>query len=893
MDVDAGEEGDDELGDDQCAHPLLPFCRPFAQRRSAPLVAHPAPLASVCRFEVEVILAHRAVSGSSPPAFEYLVSWKGYSAAANTWEPVANIMDATLIGDFEARQAAEFEALDEPGLRELLTRAGMPHDDCETRDALLLRAPEARAKLQPQPAEKRTETLSMCWVACDKCEKWRRMPAGARAPPAGEFWECSMNPPDMVNSCLMPQETVRASSSGMSVEKLRARMEREAERDAARQKKLAEKQEKEAARAAEKEKKEAERAAAKAAKEEQALLKEAARELARQQRVEEAAAREAERQEELRKQEEAAKRQRINKFFFVKTAPAPAAAAASARPILLRDGKLATPFHADECTTVAAPPHRRPPSCAEAPGFLAAHVDMLFGTRDTAPGMPAAMRVKCRRERRVRVSRGEARWKWSNMKLLRFDEDVRPPYRGTFTRKRDRGEKEEPEDEDAGANPFAVGDDFGADAFGLAGEGAAADLFGVDEDVSTDAPTAGAGADADADAEEGPRGPLGNGGLSRRRPFGRDTSLFDYDVDSEGEWEPEEEGEDLASDEEAEKGEVADEGEEGEEDDWLVPDDPMDAQPGADEPLEAGAAGSAAASKGSARLQPTLLLAPCLGSGGAMPAALGAYRVVKAPHVAQPGEPPLPRDAATDALLDTPLERREPVDWDAPAPPPRAKSAAAAGADTSGGTPAAAGRAGAPARAVPADQVPRLLELLHGNTAGMARLVELFQEATPEGAVVASKAQIEKQIRAVATKGTMAGVRGACWCVADETWEQFGLTSPAPRAVATDAAAKPGETLTSCVLPSRATDVINPAMRSFFSKSAGTAAGQEEPPSASAAAPNSADDSVKQLFTGQAEAEEEEDEEEAERREEEEAIRAAQAAATAKAAAAAAAVATA
>ena len=35
---------------------------------------------------------------------QYLIRWKGYAAADNTWEPADSIMDSKLILDFERRQ---------------------------------------------------------------------------------------------------------------------------------------------------------------------------------------------------------------------------------------------------------------------------------------------------------------------------------------------------------------------------------------------------------------------------------------------------------------------------------------------------------------------------------------------------------------------------------------------------------------------------------------------------------------------------------------------------------------------------------------------------------------------------------------------------------------------
>jgi hypothetical protein len=41
--------------------------------------------------------------------------------------------------------------------------------------------------------------------------------------------------------------------------------------------------------------------------------------------------------------------------------------------------------------------------------------------------------------------------------------------------------------------------------------------------------------------------------ITGRRPFARDTTLLDYEVDSEAEWEADEEGEECRSDEEDEE----------------------------------------------------------------------------------------------------------------------------------------------------------------------------------------------------------------------------------------------------------------------------------------------------------------------------------------------------
>jgi hypothetical protein len=56
--------------------------------------------------------------------------------------------------------------------------------------------------------------------------------------------------------------------------------------------------------------------------------------------------------------------------------------------------------------------------------------------------------------------------------------------------------------------------------------------------------------------------------ISPRQPFAKDTEYLDYDHDSEAEWEPEEEGEDIKSgDEDDEDVDIADPDDAG----WLVP----------------------------------------------------------------------------------------------------------------------------------------------------------------------------------------------------------------------------------------------------------------------------------------------------------------------------------
>ena len=43
------------------------------------------------------------------------------------------------------------------------------------------------------------------WVACDKCAKWRMLPAGSPAVGGGK-WSCAMNPDARHNTCRAPEQ---------------------------------------------------------------------------------------------------------------------------------------------------------------------------------------------------------------------------------------------------------------------------------------------------------------------------------------------------------------------------------------------------------------------------------------------------------------------------------------------------------------------------------------------------------------------------------------------------------------------------------------------------------------------------------------------------------------
>ena len=197
----------------------------------------------------------------------------------------------------------------------------------------------------------------------------------------------------------------------------------------------------------------------------------------------------------------------------------------------------------------------------------------------SAPRARARLRRSPHRRRRV-VLRSTlsitAPWQWARMKTLAFDEDVRPAYLGTFTHAsfalHAAAEAAEAEalasvdgwidstlDEDAPAT--APGPLFGdAPAPNTAPDGADDDGFeggalgtvagavsglvsgAVSGAVPGAVPDAASGAMSGAmltapapatSSRSFDSRRLGSGALSRRRPFGRDSSLFDYENDSE------------------------------------------------------------------------------------------------------------------------------------------------------------------------------------------------------------------------------------------------------------------------------------------------------------------------------------------------------------------------
>lgn len=84
---------------------------------------------------------------------------------------------------------------------------------------------------------------------------------------------------------------------------------------------------------------------------------------------------------------------------------------------------------------------------------------------------------------------------------------------------------------------------------------------------------------------------------------------------------------------------------------------------------------------------------------------------------------------------------------------------------------------GAPAKGVAPRELPRLAELVHGRCTALSRIIDMFLEGTSEGCPRASRAQVEKEIRSMATRMRTSGGK-ACWIVHPDMQEELGIRTP-------------------------------------------------------------------------------------------------------------------
>lgn len=200
--------------------------------------------------------------------------------------------------------------------------------------------------------------------------------------------------------------------------------------------------------------------------------------------------------------------------------------------------------------------------------------------------------------------------------------------------------------------------------------------------------------------------------ISPRNPWKKDEDIFDYDVDSDEEWEEEEPGESLSDSNDEE--EEVEGGDEEEDDGWMVPHGYLSEDEGCDDDEEVTpevlkARQRAKAQAWEAELQAKKQVAP--------PVHLGCYWKDDT-SIPQPDLDIL-RQFEMVCLRRFPLETQL-------SSPPASDNGGERNQDRSGGG-ATPGTKGARKRAVPEEAIPHLIRLLHGNPFGIKKLVREFR----------------------------------------------------------------------------------------------------------------------------------------------------------------------
>jgi Chromo (CHRromatin Organisation MOdifier) domain len=86
-------------------HPVfhVSLLEPFHARDGQPAPPGPIPIDGEDEWEIDSILAKRVRYGKA----QYLVRWKGYSPADDSWEPEETVQDTEVLDRFEAQQEAK------------------------------------------------------------------------------------------------------------------------------------------------------------------------------------------------------------------------------------------------------------------------------------------------------------------------------------------------------------------------------------------------------------------------------------------------------------------------------------------------------------------------------------------------------------------------------------------------------------------------------------------------------------------------------------------------------------------------------------------------------------------------------------------------------------------
>ncbi|KNC97636.1 uncharacterized protein SPPG_07105 [Spizellomyces punctatus DAOM BR117] len=256
--------------------------------------------------------------------------------------------------------------------------------------------------------------------------------------------------------------------------------------------------------------------------------------------------------------------------------------------------------------------------------------------------------------------------------------------------------------------------------------------------------------------------------VTGRRPFAKDIDLLEYDYDSEAEWEEEEPGEELRSDDEDEEdgSEVGDADED--EDNWLVPHGYLSD----DEGVEKDAEDEVEAIKRAQQIVPTSKRAKERPKWGVLAALVPD---IKGPHLVNAYEVddtthPLSQYRA-QSLLDI-CVNIDPFESGAMKEDPQTVLDNGTVKDTTvRKTP------GSKKAAFPEERISELIQMISGRTEGISKLVDEIKSRCPE----VSKAQIEAKIREVAVREKQGNDQKPRWHIRDGTRSVASLPGTASR----------------------------------------------------------------------------------------------------------------
>ena len=253
-------------------------------------------------FDVAGIVGQREgkASAENPSGSEYLVVWRGYVEADNTWEPASNIFDSTVVEEYEQREA-HLRTLAPAELREHVAVAAATLPSGSLPEAAALPAEEDAAGWSAL-ARRADQLLVQQHALAEGSSKGSpSKPAGGGQKRSAATAGAAANADGAggVPPAKKARRALSAASAAAKAEKAAAKEAEKAAKEAAKEterlQKMLEREELAKAKAEEKRKKEEEREKERLAKEEERLQKEAEKAVRAAEKAERLAEKEAER----------------------------------------------------------------------------------------------------------------------------------------------------------------------------------------------------------------------------------------------------------------------------------------------------------------------------------------------------------------------------------------------------------------------------------------------------------------------------------------------------------------------------------------------------------------------------------------------------------------------